>query len=105
MADPDELGDTDGHYSEIQDSGVSSLTGFLFGNIDEKGELEGDFLDEVNIKKTKQNHRLKICIHNCSRIFENKSSMNILCIFLIATVFHCRNPHFNNSSLVFVILV
>lgn len=59
MADPDELGDTDCHYSEIQDSGVSSLTGFLFGNIDEKGELEGDFLDEVNSKKTKQNDRLK----------------------------------------------
>ena len=26
---------------------VSSLTGFLFGNIDEKGELQEDFLDEV----------------------------------------------------------
>ena len=26
---------------------MSSLTGFLFGNIDEKGELEEDFLDEV----------------------------------------------------------
>ena len=29
-------------------SAVSSLTGFLFGNIDEKGELEEDFLDEVS---------------------------------------------------------
>ncbi|KAK0060755.1 transcription initiation factor TFIID subunit 1 [Biomphalaria pfeifferi] len=27
-------------------SSISSLTGFLFGNIDEKGELEEDFLDE-----------------------------------------------------------
>lgn len=25
-----------------------SLTNFLFGNVDEKGELENDFLDEVS---------------------------------------------------------
>jgi len=43
MAD-DDGGDFD---SGISDNAVSSLTGFLFGNIDEKGELEGDFLDEV----------------------------------------------------------
>lgn len=30
-------------------SSISSLTGFLFGNIDEKGELEEDFLDEVSM--------------------------------------------------------
>ena len=38
-----EVGDGD---HGISDS-TASLTGFLFGNIDEKGELEGDFLDEV----------------------------------------------------------
>ena len=27
---------------------MSSLTGFLFGNIDEKGDLTEDFLDEVS---------------------------------------------------------
>lgn len=26
---------------------MSSMTGFLFGNIDEKGDLTEDFLDEV----------------------------------------------------------
>ncbi|BFZ24166.1 hypothetical protein BsWGS_27204 [Bradybaena similaris] len=31
-------------------SAVSSLTGFLFGNIDEKGELDEDFLDEESKK-------------------------------------------------------
>ena len=36
--------ETDQHFQEVA---VSSLTGFLFGNIDEKGELEEDFLDEV----------------------------------------------------------
>ncbi|KAL4230237.1 Transcription initiation factor TFIID subunit 1 [Mactra antiquata] len=43
----DDLGDgeTSGH-----DSAVNSLTGFLFGNIDEKGELEEDFLDEESKK-------------------------------------------------------
>ena len=38
-------------HDEISDpasSAVSSLTGFLFGNIDEKGELQEDFLDEVS---------------------------------------------------------
>lgn len=50
MADGDDFGDLDSGMSEGPDSGVSSLTGFLFGNIDEKGELEGDFLDEVYIK-------------------------------------------------------
>ena len=35
---------------ESQDSQTSAaLAGFLFGNIDEKGELEEDFLDEVCI--------------------------------------------------------
>ena len=33
--------------SDAASSAVSSLTGFLFGNIDEKGELQEDFLDEV----------------------------------------------------------
>ena len=32
-----------------KDQNSFSLTGFLFGNIDEKGQLEEDFLDEVNI--------------------------------------------------------
>ncbi|XP_055958756.1 transcription initiation factor TFIID subunit 1 isoform X2 [Patella vulgata] len=36
----------DDHHSSSQDQAVSSLTGFLFGNIDKKGELEEDFLDE-----------------------------------------------------------
>ena len=31
-----------------KDQNSFSLTGFLFGNIDEKGQLEEDFLDEVN---------------------------------------------------------
>ena len=39
----DEGGGIDGDTSA-----VASLTGFLFGNIDEKGELEEDFLDEVS---------------------------------------------------------
>lgn len=40
-------------HDEISDpasSAVSSLTGFLFGNIDEKGELQEDFLDEESKK-------------------------------------------------------
>lgn len=32
--------------SDNDDQGGINLTGFLFGNIDEKGELENDFLDE-----------------------------------------------------------
>ncbi|KAH9513821.1 Transcription initiation factor TFIID subunit 1 [Bulinus truncatus] len=43
----------DNHHDDIHDeretssmSSMSSLTGFLFGNIDEKGELAEDFLDE-----------------------------------------------------------
>ena len=32
---------------EDDNQGSLSLTGFLFGNIDEKGELEDDVLDEV----------------------------------------------------------
>ncbi|XP_067663597.1 transcription initiation factor TFIID subunit 1-like isoform X1 [Haliotis asinina] len=34
------------HEGDQHNAAVSSLTGFLFGNIDEKGELEEDFLDE-----------------------------------------------------------
>ncbi|XP_052795206.1 transcription initiation factor TFIID subunit 1-like [Mya arenaria] len=44
--DPD--GDIGGH-GDGEGGGqeaAASLTGFLFGNIDERGELEGDFLDE-----------------------------------------------------------
>ena len=44
------LGQEDGRADGAEPttpSAVSSLTGFLFGNIDEKGELEEDFLDEV----------------------------------------------------------
>ena len=33
----------------VPDSAISSLTGFLFGNVDEHGHLEEDFLDEVGI--------------------------------------------------------
>ncbi|XP_059142595.1 transcription initiation factor TFIID subunit 1-like [Physella acuta] len=36
----------DSSQQDKQTSAISSLTGFLFGNIDEKGELEEDFLDE-----------------------------------------------------------
>ncbi|ESP02189.1 hypothetical protein LOTGIDRAFT_212720 [Lottia gigantea] len=36
----------DEHPSPTPDSTVSSLTGFLFGNIGKEGELEEDFLDE-----------------------------------------------------------
>lgn len=42
-------------YSEEEHEGeppsgsrTMAMTGFLFGNIDEKGELESDFLDEVS---------------------------------------------------------
>jgi hypothetical protein len=42
--------DVDESEQHFQEVAVSSLTGFLFGNIDEKGELEEDFLDEVNKK-------------------------------------------------------
>ena len=31
------------------EEGQSTLTGFLFGNIDEKGKLENDILDEVSV--------------------------------------------------------
>lgn len=31
--------------NESSNEGID-LTGFLFGNVDEKGELENDFLDE-----------------------------------------------------------
>lgn len=48
MAD-DEMADMESGFSDMQDTAVSSLTGFLFGNIDEKGELEGDFFDEVQV--------------------------------------------------------
>lgn len=37
----------DASLQDKQAFAISSLTGFLFGNIDEKGELEEDFLDEV----------------------------------------------------------
>lgn len=44
----DRLDREGGTDMELQGSAVSSLTGFLFGNIDEKGELDEDFLDEVS---------------------------------------------------------
>ena len=44
MMDMDDHEDDGG---EDTNTAVTSLTGFLFGNIDEKGELEEDFLDEV----------------------------------------------------------
>ncbi|XP_060584432.1 transcription initiation factor TFIID subunit 1-like isoform X2 [Ruditapes philippinarum] len=42
--------DVDESEQHFQEVAVSSLTGFLFGNIDEKGELEEDFLDEESKK-------------------------------------------------------
>ncbi|XP_029644075.1 transcription initiation factor TFIID subunit 1 isoform X1 [Octopus sinensis] len=36
--------------TDVASSTISCLTGFLFGNIDEKGELEEDFLDEESKK-------------------------------------------------------
>ena len=47
--DHDDLGDGDRDSHDARDSHSASATlaGFLFGNIDEKGELEEDFLDEV----------------------------------------------------------
>lgn len=35
-------------HGEASSSTLSCLTGFLFGNIDDKGELEEDFLDAVS---------------------------------------------------------
>lgn len=40
--------------ADFTPSAMSSLTGFLFGNIDEKGELQEDFLDEVLITSFKK---------------------------------------------------
>lgn len=40
--------DSEDEHEGDHPSTEASLTGFLFGNIDEKGELEEDFLDEVN---------------------------------------------------------
>ena len=37
----------DEHEAGEGSSGAITLTGFLFGNIDEKGALTEDFLDEV----------------------------------------------------------
>ena len=37
--------------TEETDVTTSVLTGFLFGNIDQSGKLENDFLDQVKIKK------------------------------------------------------
>ena len=49
--DMEDTYEQDGDQIEGDEGGssaaVSSLTGFLFGNIDEKGELQEDFLDEV----------------------------------------------------------
>lgn len=42
----DDHGDSD-HDGKDSHIVSAALAGFLFGNIDEKGELEGDFLDEV----------------------------------------------------------
>ncbi|XP_053398607.1 transcription initiation factor TFIID subunit 1-like isoform X2 [Mercenaria mercenaria] len=42
--------DIDDSEQSSAEAAVSSLTGFLFGNIDEKGELEEDFLDEESKK-------------------------------------------------------
>ena len=55
--------DHDGHHPDVTSSQSSvSLTGFLFGNIDEKGELEDDILDEVSMSLIKYSH-INIYIH------------------------------------------
>ena len=45
--DRDEREQEDSHEDHGNTDMSAALTGFLFGNIDEKGELEVDFLDEV----------------------------------------------------------
>lgn len=43
--------------SDNEDQGGINLTGFLFGNVDEKGELENDFLDDEAKKHLSSLHR------------------------------------------------
>lgn len=43
--------------SDNEDQGGINLTGLLFGNIDEKGELENDFLDDEAKKHLSSLHR------------------------------------------------
>ena len=48
MMDSDEDDRAENPEADQQNSDVTaSLTGFLFGNIDKRGKLEDDFLDEV----------------------------------------------------------
>lgn len=43
--------------SDNEDQGGINLTGFLFGNVDEKGELENDFFDDEAKKQLSSLHR------------------------------------------------
>lgn len=74
MAD-DEMADMESGFSDMQDTAVSSLTGFLFGNIDEKGELEGDFFDEVQVISSFGLINLLVLCVICKKVVDHVSTI------------------------------